>query len=180
MLARGECEAVMRAMMLEKKGQPMFTFDPSKASSAWPDGSYEATITKTEETRSQKNGDPMLVVSFDVYGAPGGPTKGQKRDDLRVYITAPTDPERRGSLFILEGICRALGIGDKFKSGKIDAKRDLVNANLIVNLETEESPQYGNQNRIKSFAPLKRVTAASSKPNGGGTAVAEDDDEVPF
>jgi Protein of unknown function (DUF669) len=148
-----------------------FQYDPEMASSAWPAGSYEATITKTEESLSKKFSDPMLIVSYKIYGGPAGPTKGKVREDLKDYITAPPrEAERTGSLFKLKAIAQALGAYEKFKGKTLKPKNDLVGKNLIVNLTVEESAQFGDQNRIESYGKLDRQPVAAG---------AEDDD-VPF
>lgn len=152
------------------KGENVFDYDPSQASSAWPAGGYEATIEKVEESLSKEKKDPMLIITFKVYGMPGGPTKGQTIS-LKEYITAPPpDSGRKGSLWKLKVLADTLGLGEKFKTKTLRPK-ELNGKNLIVNLTVEESQQYGDQNRIDSYAKLERLTAV---------APAEVDEEVPF
>ena len=148
----------------------VFQYEPEQASNAWPVGSYEATIEKVEESISKAQGDPMLIVSYRVYGAPGGPTRG-KTLEMKDYITAPpADSGRKGSLFKLKAIAEVLGLADKFKTKALRPKQDLVGKNLIVNLTVRESAQYGDQNQVDSYAKLDRAPQVP----------VEEDEEVPF
>lgn len=158
-----------------EKEKPMtsldFQYDPKDASSAWPAGSYEATISKVEKSLSKANNDPMLVITYTVYGAPGGPTRGQKLSDLKDFITNPPKSSgRKGGLWKLRALCEAVGLGPAFTAGKLNPKQ-LEGKNLIVSLTETYDAKYGDQNKIDSYAPLDRAPLAPA---------AEADDEVPF
>jgi hypothetical protein len=172
-LANGAGIDVVAALMGQQKGQPMtaldFQYDPNDASSAWPVGSYEATITKVEKSLSREHKDPMLIITYTVYGAPAGPTKG-KRLEVKDFITnPPKDSGRKGGIWKLRLICETVGLAREFSSGKLNPKA-LENRNLIVNFVIQQDPKYGDQNRIESYGKLDRAPLAAG---------AEDDD-VPF
>jgi hypothetical protein len=160
----------------EKGEMKMFDYDPEQASSVWPAGEYEASIEKVEESISKEKvvdgrksgGDPMLVVHVQVYGA--GNVAGQKQI-IKEYITAPPPGSgRKGSLFKLKSIADAVGLLAEFKS-KTLKPRTLVGKCAKVKLSVEEDSQFGDKNRIDSYAKLERLSPV---------AAGAEDDEVPF
>jgi hypothetical protein len=171
-LAHGAGLEIVRRLMADKEGDVMSFFDnldPEKAKSSWPAGSYEATITKVEESLTKAHGDPMLIVTYTVYGAPGGPTRG-KTLELKDYFTdPPTESGRKGSLWKLRALAHAVGLAEKFQT-KTLRRKDLEGKNLIVELSSEYSEKYGDQNRVDSYTRLDRAPAVP----------VEDDEEVPF
>jgi hypothetical protein len=153
----------------ERGETTMFDYDPKQASNAWPEGEYEASIEKVEESISKKNSDPMLIVHVQVYGT--GPTVGQKQT-INEYITAPAPGSgRKGSLFKLKAIATAVGMLEQFKAKTLKPKT-LVGKTVLVKLSVEEDPQFGDKNRIDSYAKLERLSAK--------VAAGAEDDEVPF
>lgn len=152
-------------------------YDPEKASTAWPVGSYEAAIVKVEESLSKEHGtpahgDPMLVVTYEIYGAAAGSTRGQKIT-LKDFFTNPPDGcAKKGSLWKLRALCTAVGLLEKFKA-KTLKRRDLEGKNLIVNLSSSNDPQYGEQNKVDSYGKLEHAPA-------GKVAAGAEDDDVPF
>ena len=146
-----------------------FNYDPEQATNAWPAGQFEAAIIKVEEDLSKKTGDPMLKVSIEIYGT--GKTTGQKTTIVE-YITAPPPGSgRKGSLFKLKSIAAAVGLVEKFKAKTLKPK-ELVGKTMLVDVEIEEDPKFGDKNVITSFGKLERL----SKVVGGD----DSDEEVPF
>jgi hypothetical protein len=154
-------------------------YDPKDASSAIPEGVYEATITNVVERRADgtdmkdKNGYDMMRVSFDVY-------VGDATRKLSQYFSA-----NPSALWRVKKMAEATGLGEKFKAGKL-VGGDLLDKNLRLTLAVKDDPKYGEQNEIKVFEP----TAVGARPaNAGGLIkrVSEmqrkpviDDESVPF
>ncbi len=161
--------AVVERMM--KGNQKMgWNYDPEDANSSWPAADYEATIERVVETVSKKTGDPMLDIHFLVYGMDG------QTQTVHEFITAPPKSSgRKGSLFKLRALAMIFGVYDAFKNGTLDPQ-SLRGQNLIVKLDRDVNPQFGDRNTIVGYEELKRPLAASTK----AAPAAVVDEEVPF
>lgn len=154
-------------------------YDPKDASSAIPEGVYEATVVTITERRDDgsemkdKNGYDMMRVAFDVY-------VGDATRKLSQYFSAGPS-----ALWRVKKMAEATGLGEKFKAGKL-VPGDFLDKNLRLTLAVKDDPKYGEQNEIKVFEP----TAVGARPaNAGGIIkrVSEmqrkpviDDESVPF
>ena len=131
-------------------------YDPKQAVACLPEDSYQATLKTAEETISKSNKD-MLVISFDVY-APQGVFH------LKEYIV-------KESLWKLKRIAQAVGAEASFAKGEFFAA-DYVGRNLTLDLIVEESPDFGDQNRIKAY---RKSTGSTPVPSGNGA-----EENIPF
>lgn len=151
-------------------------YDPEKANSSWPEGSYEAAIIKAEETLSKEHGspahgDPTLVITYEIYGAAAGPSRGQKITLKDYFTDPPAGCAKKGSLWKLRTLCQAVGLIEKFKAKTI-RRRDFEGKNLIVNLSSSFDEKYGDQNKVESYGKLDHAPTA--------VAAGAEDDDVPF
>lgn len=119
-----------------------------------PDGEYDATIVSAVE-KSSKSGNPMMEVAVRVY-VPGGQT---------VEIL---DWLMEAMSWKIQHLSKA--IGHDFAAGSLDPA-DVMDRNVRVRVATQDSPQYGNQNRIGDY-----LGAAS----GTVKKEAETDPDIPF
>jgi hypothetical protein len=158
-------------------------YDPKDASSAIPEGVYEATITNVVERRADgtdmkdKNGYDMMRVSFDVY-------VGDATRKLSQYFSA-----NPSALWRVKKMAEAVGLGEKFKAGKL-VGGDLLDKNLRLTLTVKDDPMYGEQNQVKAFdaSALASKPSQTAKPPGiigrvsemRKQAAAIPDSEIPF
>lgn len=147
-----------------------FRYDPAKAVSCLPEGEYEATIDKAEETTS-KAGNDMVVLELLVYD-------GSRSYRLKEHIVEE-------NLWKLKKIAKAVGSEEAFASGEFNPS-DYVGRNLRVALTVKEDEKYGDQNQIKSCKPsgysgeLRTPPPAKSKPVAAGVAAESSGDDIPF
>lgn len=151
-------------------------YNHKDASDVIPAGVYEASIHSVDTT--DKDGKPlrtrdgvyeMQKVTFEVY-------VGDAARKVWVYFAA--SPK---ALFRYRMLAKAIGQSEAFKADTFNAM-DHIGANLRVELSIEDSPQYGEQNRVDDFQP-STVTAKRepSRMEKAATAKATDvDDSIPF
>lgn len=139
-----------------------------------PAGTYDATIKAYSEEKKDgsrmmtKAGDPMCMVRFEVY-------VGDQTRVLSDYFMAGK------MLWRYKKLAQAIGQEDAFNSETFSAENHIGDA-LQVEIEVEESDEYGEQSKIKKFMPkragataktaAKRLTESSKQPMG--------DDDIPF
>lgn len=149
-------------------------YQAKDANQVIPAGVYDATIKAYTEERKDgtrmttKAGEPMCQVRFEVYA-------GDQTRVLSDYFMAGK------MLWRYKKLAQALGQEDAFAAETFSAENHLGDA-LQVEIEVEESDEYGEQSKIKRFMPkrsgaapavsAKRLTEASKTP------MAEDD--IPF
>lgn len=144
-------------------------YNPKDASSAIPPGWYNATIESTED-RQTKKGDDMQVVTFRVYGT------------REITVKEFFHP---ASLWKYKALAKALGQLPEFNQASFDAA-DFLRKSIDIELLVEDSPEYGEQNRIKAFAPDGEKAGVSPRPpssQGGFVPPADatiDHDDIPF
>lgn len=129
-----------------------FQYNAKDASDCWPAGEYQAVIVKVEETISKSSGEPMQVISYEIYGNDG------RTQTLKDYITHKT-------LFKLKKLAQALGRRAEFEASRFNAE-DHVGASVVVELSVEETEDYGDQNRIKKVLSAK----GGQTPNQSGSS----------
>ena len=136
-----------------------FRYNPAEAIACLPAGDYPSTIKSAQEETS-KQGNAMLVIVFDVHSEKRG------RREVTEYITESMS-------WKLKRIAQAIGAESSFVKGEFFAN-DYIGRHLLLTLTVEDSPKYGEQNRVKSFKPYIGP-APSSAP------VSEHHgDEIPF
>ena len=146
------------------------TYDPNDATSAWPEGTYAATLEDVEDTTSKSKGTPMQIWSVRVYHPDG-------RDQLiKDYVTVPACTWKIGQF------ASAIGKSAEFKAKTFQAD-DVRGVNFDVELAVETSSQYPDKNKIGKYATSSRVQAASpvgaaKTSTGPHTPVTEED--IPF
>lgn len=148
-------------------------YDPKDAANALPEGDYDAVLASVESKES-KSGNQMEVWTFDIY-PPEGATKKVKE-----YVTAK-------AAFKIRDLAKALGQSDLFKAGKFQAE-DYIDSKLKLELIVEESPEYGDQNRIKKYLPPATskarpstpATSSKAKPKSDPNDPRIDHDSIPF
>lgn len=149
----------------------MGRYNHKDAASCWPKGEYPATIHASETKASKSSGAPMDVVAYEVYHA-----------DQRRIITDYCPLEGKG-LFKLRNLAAALGESEAFKRDEFNPANH-IGKSVVVELEVEDSAQYGEQNKIakvkKPEGPPQSPApnpAATRKPVGTGP---KPDDDIPF
>ena len=141
-------------------------YNPKDASQCLPAGEYQATIMKAVETQS-KNGKDMLAFQFKIYGP------GNRVAILTEYIVAEV-------LWKLKNIAKAVGQLAAFETGEF-RESDYVGRNLAVALEVEESPEFGEQNRIKAYrVSVSGVRKESSDSDLPPPPQSRGADDIPF
>jgi len=151
-------------------------YNHKDASDVIPAGVYEASIHSVDTT--DKDGKPlktrdglyeMQKIAFEVY-------VGDAARKVWVYFAA--SPK---ALFRYRMLAKAIGQGDAFKADRFNAM-DHIGANLRVELSIEDSPQYGEQNRVDDFQP-STMTGKREPSRMESTATAKatvEDDSIPF
>lgn len=149
----------------------MSWYNPKDASSAIPEGWYNATIEDIEMKKTKKGAD-MQVVTFRVYGP--------REIVVKEFFHA-------ASLWKYKGLAKALGKLPEFNARQFDAA-DFRNKCIDIELTVEDSTEYGEQNRIKGFAADGEHSGGSSAPRpapaaGGGFPIGDNsigEDDIPF
>lgn len=143
-----------------------WSYDKKDASSALPEGEYEATILETSIGTSQNSGKPMLTIVFTVYG-------DNRTVTLRDWIVNPD------GLWKLKKIADALGMREEFDKGQWVPP---TGKNLLVKLKVTESDAYGEQNNIVGYDKDASVSSGGARPKAATgvqhTPISEDD--IPF
>jgi hypothetical protein len=151
-------------------------YDPKDASSAIPEGTYEATVVYITEVDKEgnplkdRNGYDMMRVGFDVY-------VGDVTRKLSQYFSASPM-----ALWRVKKMAEACGLGEKFKSGALQAG-DFADKNMRLTLTVKDDPKYGEQNEISAFGastltarPASKMEQRVSKQNASTLG----DDDIPF
>ena len=144
----------------------MSWYNPKDASSAIPEGWYNAIIEDISAGTTKK-GQPMQIVAFRVYGP--------REMVLKEYFHA-------ASLWKYKNLAKAFGKLAEFNAGQFDAA-NFRNKSLDVELAVEDSPEYGEQNRVKGFAPDGDQAGMPPAPRPAAKAAVDDDhdlSDVPF
>lgn len=146
----------------------MPSYNAQDASGAIPAGEYEAIIASVEDGYS-KQGNEMQIVAFTVYTDRGERT-------IKEYFTFGP-----GALWKYRKVAEALGARDDFDNEQFDVS-EYINAGLIVELEVEEDPEFGDKNRVMKYLPPKRSGGKPQKSSKPNATVPDDDDpdSIPF
>lgn len=127
-------------------------YNPKDASNCWPDGDYDATLTKVEDGVSKKSGNEMQTWTFEVYHNDG------RKQIISDYVTVPA------CTFKIKQLAIAMGQKAEFEAGTFDAS-NYINSGVIVALITEESDGFDDKNRIKKVKPAgAKVELPTSSP----------------
>lgn len=130
-------------------------YEPKDASNAIPAGTYESTILRVEDQDNfgnplrSKKGEDMERVVFEVYTENGTRTYSQ-------LFTA------KSMLWLYRKLAKAIGQGDAFAAGTFQAGSH-IGASLRLKLTVEDSPEYGEQNRVEEFMEAERRSAPAAK-----------------
>lgn len=125
-------------------------YNSKDASNAWPKNDYHAVLKSVEDAISKSSGQPMQVWTIEVY-SPGGKTKL-----IKEYVTAAAP-------FKLKSLAIALGKQADFTRNTFQAD-DHIGANFTVSLDIEDSDQFGEQNKIKSYKAWAGTKPPTPKP----------------
>lgn len=152
----------------------MSWYNPDDAVTVAPEGWYPAIIESSEMKTTQK-GAPMEAVTFRVYTP--------KRE---VVIKDYFHP---ANLWKLKKLAIAFGHESMFNDGNFSAAV-FRNKALEVEFVIEDSATYGEQNKIKAFAPdgtntagVAGVSTPTTQTVAAGTSTTGtpmDPDEIPF
>ncbi len=145
------------------------------ATNAIPAGTYEATIRSVVTSKDDgsplvdKNGNEYINVVYDVW-------VGEHARQLTEYHSAsPT------SLWKYAKLADALGARDEFRAETFDVA-NYVGKNLFLELTVKDHPEYGEQNRVKSYgannSKAKASTGVATTPKSAPAALKDDD--IPF
>lgn len=139
-------------------------YNPKDAQECLPAGEYDAVVAACEEKES-KAGNPMLKVTWTVYGP-------HKESTLHDYITNPA------TLFRLKQIARAMGAMREFEQGTFQLE-DYIGKRIRLKMKVESQNDFPDQNKIHAYIGMNEVR----KP-GGGQPVKQADEpgeqEIPF
>ena len=137
----------------------VFTLDsvPAQTTSydAIPAGLYEASISNAE-IKDSKSGGKYINVRYDITG----PThSGRVVFGMITISNANPKAEEIGRQQLGE-LIRCIGLD------KLADTDQLIGGKLIVKISVENSEQYGEQNRVAGFRPLKSgAPIAEAKTN---------------
>lgn len=113
--------------------------------SALPDGQeYELRILECE-VKNSAAGNPMVICRFDV---PSEPNSKGITHVMMLPTQADDEKKRNGRLRSLKMFCDAFGID--YGSG-ISLGEEVVGNTGWAILGIEDSPEYGEQNRVRRF-----------------------------
>lgn len=146
------------------------------ASNAIEAGTYQASIKAVISAKDDgsplrdKNGYDMLKIVYDVY-------VGDRTRAFTEYQSASPV-----SLWRYAKLADALGARAEFKAETFDVS-DYIGRNLILELTVQDSEQYGEQNRVKSYGqvgtPKTEPAQTKSSSNRPIPSIVHDDD-IPF
>ena len=131
----------------------MIEYDPQDAVMCWPAGDYAAALKSAEETTS-KAGNPMYVLTFEVFDNERGSVQ------VKDYAVIPT------MLWRVKRFAQAIGEEAAFLSGTFDPSKH-VGDGCVVELEIEQQEGFDDRNRIKAYKPkdqTRRSESQHSKP----------------
>lgn len=129
-------------------------YDPKDASNVIPAGIYDASIravlTEKEDGTPlrTKAGDDMQKVVWTVYTDRGDRTLSEYHAGGKM-------------LWRYKKLAQALGAEDAFKAGTFDAC-SFVGENVQLEIDVEDNPQYGEQNRVAAYLPKSGAAPAGA------------------
>ena len=137
----------------------VFTLDsvPAQTTSydAIPAGLYEASISNAE-IKDSKSGGKYINVRYDITGPSHS---GRVVFGMITISNANPKAEEIGRQQLGE-LIRCIGLD------KLADTDQLIGGKLIVKITVENSEQYGEQNRVAGFRPVKSVApSAEAKTN---------------
>lgn len=132
------------------------SYNSKDASSAWPEGDYDAEITFVEELKSSKGAD-MWKLTIKVYNAEG------REKTVTDFIVVPS------TLFRLKQLAMAHGKGESFKANTFEPSQ-VANERMTVTLGIDPpTDKYDEKNVVKKYS------AAVGKPRVAAVAAAPDE-----
>lgn len=111
---------------------------------ALPEGEYQLRILEIEVKTSQA-GNPMVQMRLDV---PEEPNSKGITHTIMLPTQADDEKKRNGRLRSLKAFCDAFGIDH---SNGITLDESVVGSTGWAILGIEDSPEYGEQNRVRRF-----------------------------
>ena len=139
---------------------PTWKYEPKQATLGLPDGQYSASIKTVEDTHSKK-GDPMRVITFEVYD-------GSDTTTIKDYYLEGN----RIAMYRMKQLAIAVGDLQRFEEGFFDAYESM-GKNLVVEIVTD----YRGYNKVKAFIP---ASASAISEATGDDANPEPEDDLPF
>lgn len=154
--------------MPEKATTPMgFNYDPEDASSAWPEGEYDASLEAVTDGVSKSSGDQMQTWALRVYHSDG-------RDMMvKDYIV-------RATVFKIASLAKAIGKESEFKAKRFQAG-DNIGASVRVKLKIDEGKDgYPDKNKIVSYLPYRTAEKPAPARTAAPVPAASKDEDAPF
>lgn len=159
-----------------------FDYDPSEASTVWPEGDYQAVIKSYEVGTSKTSGAPMMTLKLTVYN-------GEQTREIDDYIVRKTDTSK-GTMWKLKSLASALGKAEEFKA-KTFQVRDHIGDVVSVYLTVQEaSGKYEERNQIGGYdeytkpSPSATATTANASMNNNARRMPANvtigKDDIPF
>jgi len=113
-------------------------YSPKDATTAWPEGDYQAALTGVEDTHAKSSGAPMQIWTWTVYHSDG------RNQEIKEYVTVP------GGTWKIKQLAKALGKQADFDAGTFQAD-DHYNAIVIVELKIEKQDGFDDKNRVQKY-----------------------------
>ncbi len=131
-----------------------------------PVGDYDFEVMSAEDKIS-KNGNPMIVLSLNVFDSDGRP------HPMKAYLMEKM-------AFQLRHFCFAVGMGAMYETGTLTAP-ECVGRTGRVSLKIEEQPGYLPKNAVRDFVVVDpNAPAAPNAAPRQPMATAAGNDEPPF
>lgn len=128
-------------------------YNASDASTCWPDGDYEASLEKVEDSTSKKTGNPMQVWTFRAFDANG------RSQLVTEYVVVPA------TTFKIKQLADALGCRAQFDAGTFQAD-DHIDEKVVLNLIVESQEGFDDKNRVQRIKPAGTTGGRTPTPKG--------------
>lgn len=134
------------------------------AANLWADGWYPAQIQTAEEAKTKK-GDPMLVMTVNVWG------EGSNPRPMKDWLTDhPANGKR------IRHLVTATNLEEEYRQGRLPAEL-LEGKQLMVEIGSREGQDGGMFNCIKDYGPADKAKMVKQSASANSTI---DDADIPF
>lgn len=137
----------------------MIDYNPKDAVQVWPEGEYEATLAKVEDTTSKRKpdgsgGNPMQVWTFEVYHSDG------RQQLISDYVVVPA------ATFKIKQLAIALDKRADFDAGTFQAE-DYIGVSVVLALAVAQQEGFDDKNKVGKIKPAGKPEPAAAVTGNG-------------
>jgi hypothetical protein len=123
-------------------------YSPRDAEKCLPTGDYQASL-KTCEEKTSKAGNPMAVLTWEVY-----PDDQRPPVLVKDYVVLPDGTWK------IKRLAQALGKEPDFKTGHFQPE-DQIGCSILLELRVEQQEGFDDKNAVKAYKPLAKAEPAT-------------------